>query len=482
MHSLEYLRQKEIKDMQLIAQKVGKSEELGDVLCVMVEKRYNQLSSLFEENLRNVQNVLIQDMNTDEREKFEETLEEKREEFSRLIENDSKTMDEYIEDIISRNNIEQKDSSDENRPVIYNPKQNREKYEENQKKPENLSPSHKDYTLIQESTINLQSSDEEKQESLNLFINDIKISPSSSNSSKEMEQISILSPSPSQNSRKKMIKLESPPQELESTNYIKEKSLDPSSSLIAQENSLLDHLQQDSQGPSYTPDYIPERPSAPLQYFDYGNPNVSPGIASSTSENDIVAENNSDVEWAFDNNIDITPELVVNLAEQILIRLISEGNINEQRRDPPELPLLNILNIGPAPEGSFSTDPRIETDPNAVRKYVDEIFLHSDLQELQNSLKVPLRRKPLELLNCMQEVEIGSIIESEFLNFPEILSVNLYLSLENNRDNSTRPSISPRIHQIIIEAEHIHNKMIFDATNEVLQKYRPYGLKGAPMP
>lgn len=32
------------------------------------------------------------------------------------------------------------------------------------------------------------------------------------------------------------------------------------------------------------------------------------------------------------------------------------------------------------------------------------------------------------------------------------------------------------------EAIHIHNKLLFDVVNESLQKYRPYGLKGEPMP
>ena len=32
------------------------------------------------------------------------------------------------------------------------------------------------------------------------------------------------------------------------------------------------------------------------------------------------------------------------------------------------------------------------------------------------------------------------------------------------------------------EWENIHNKVIFDAINEALDNFRPYGLKGPPMP
>jgi hypothetical protein len=479
MHSLEYLRQKEIKDMQTIASKVGKSEELGEMLSNIVEKRYNQLSALFEENFRSVQEVLIQDMDTDEREKFEETLEEKRENFSKLIENDSKTMEEYIEDIMSRNELQKSDSSAEDRPVIYKPKSqisliSDEAEVNNPKTISILSPIQKELTYIQESTIHQNSSDEEKQESLNIFINEIGVSPKFS---KEMKQIQILSFSPEKSARKKIIRPETPPDDKEPI-LIEESSLDVSGP--PQDNSLLGQLISDYQGPSYTPDYIPERPSAPLQYFGNNGSNISPGIASS-SENDIAAEENSDVEWSENNQLDITPDLVNDLAEQILVKLIQEEN-NGQRRNFPEISLIDIINIGPAPEGSLSSDPRIETDPAAIKRYIDEIFSNSDIKDLEKNLKVPLQRKPLEVLNRMQEIEIGAIIENEFYAFPEVLSVNLYLNLENTRENSTMASISPRIHQLIIEAEHIHNKMIFDALNESFQKYRPYGTKGVPMP
>ena len=35
---------------------------------------------------------------------------------------------------------------------------------------------------------------------------------------------------------------------------------------------------------------------------------------------------------------------------------------------------------------------------------------------------------------------------------------------------------------MLSEADHIHNKSIFDSVNEALKRQRPYGLKGEPMP
>lgn len=35
---------------------------------------------------------------------------------------------------------------------------------------------------------------------------------------------------------------------------------------------------------------------------------------------------------------------------------------------------------------------------------------------------------------------------------------------------------------MISEADHIHNKAIFDAVNEAMNSVRPYGIEGEPMP
>ena len=40
----------------------------------------------------------------------------------------------------------------------------------------------------------------------------------------------------------------------------------------------------------------------------------------------------------------------------------------------------------------------------------------------------------------------------------------------------------PENKSILAEWENIHNKVIFDAINEALDNYRPYGLRGPPMP
>ena len=42
--------------------------------------------------------------------------------------------------------------------------------------------------------------------------------------------------------------------------------------------------------------------------------------------------------------------------------------------------------------------------------------------------------------------------------------------------------LSAQMFNLKCEWENIHNKVIFDAINEALDGYRPYGLKGPPLP
>lgn len=42
--------------------------------------------------------------------------------------------------------------------------------------------------------------------------------------------------------------------------------------------------------------------------------------------------------------------------------------------------------------------------------------------------------------------------------------------------------MTPSTKDIIRDSKRFHERLLFDAANEALQKHRPYGLKGAPLP
>ena len=75
-----------------------------------------------------------------------------------------------------------------------------------------------------------------------------------------------------------------------------------------------------------------------------------------------------------------------------------------------------------------------------------------------------------------------------------ILNVQLYLTLEKEREQVIKEAIEQikmqseeeineeELAEMISEADHIHNKAIFDCVNEAMNGARPYGVAGEPMP
>ena len=70
------------------------------------------------------------------------------------------------------------------------------------------------------------------------------------------------------------------------------------------------------------------------------------------------------------------------------------------------------------------------------------------------------------------------------------MSVDLYLDIEKDRRGGLSISKmkdsfggeSSNSQSFVAEMENIHNKAIFDAVNEALDGFRPYGLRGPPLP
>lgn len=86
----------------------------------------------------------------------------------------------------------------------------------------------------------------------------------------------------------------------------------------------------------------------------------------------------------------------------------------------------------------------------------------------------------------LQTSEIGSYDHFETtmdLNSFPILPIDLYLDIERQREeNQIRMLYQNGINDVDLESSvmqestHIHNKSIFDALNESLMKFRPYGI------
>ena len=103
-------------------------------------------------------------------------------------------------------------------------------------------------------------------------------------------------------------------------------------------------------------------------------------------------------------------------------------------------------------------------------------------------LTQPIQKESTVTLQNLQTSEIGSYKHFETtqdLSKHPIIPVDLYLEIEKAREEAMiarkGPSTSKQT-QLVWESIHIQNKGFFDAVNESLMKFRPYGLTGEPMP
>ena len=137
-----------------------------------------------------------------------------------------------------------------------------------------------------------------------------------------------------------------------------------------------------------------------------------------------------------------------------------------------------VLNEKEQPKG-------IRTDLCSVDLYLEEIFkeILKDAELFVISLSIPLSRDPLFILGQIQNESSDYYkAEKQAITKP-ILPIDLYFYLERNRAiNPIEPPINEQHEMQQIEWSNIHNKAIFDALNDALDFYRPYELKGPPVP
>lgn len=213
----------------------------------------------------------------------------------------------------------------------------------------------------------------------------------------------------------------------------------------------------------YSPELIFDRPSAPFQDYD-SDEDKSPKIETKTDE-------------IIDKSIEkIIRDTLQDSFQTVLIEATNHYN--------PKIPLLDLISLSELPLPTISsTEPGIQIGPDAINKYLTELYtyIQKHPHDVTTALKTPLKKNPLSVLTKLQEIDIGSMAENE--KFQMVIELPTYIKLEQTRgDISTRNGLSPHILHVITESEHIHNRMVFDTINQLLNKYRPYGNKGLPMP
>ena len=139
----------------------------------------------------------------------------------------------------------------------------------------------------------------------------------------------------------------------------------------------------------------------------------------------------------------------------------------------------------------FDIDLSMEDDDELTesqREIRDRELKNNYHVQFLKQLTQPIQKSSADTLQTLQTSEIGSYKHFETtqdLQKHPIIPVNLYLDIEKAREEALlarKGSQMSKQTQMVWESIHIQNKSFFDAINESLMKFRPYGLTGEPMP
>lgn len=142
----------------------------------------------------------------------------------------------------------------------------------------------------------------------------------------------------------------------------------------------------------------------------------------------------------------------------------------------------------------------LHTDSKDVMNYVKEIMdivRQQRMPEFLKNLGMPICKNELAFLRDLQGLDYEVDHRPEF-DVISIINTNVYLTKERTMKSFKEKEyeekvkaakeanipedriMDRRLLDLLLNFEHIHNKAVFDAINESLDNYRPYGLKGLP--
>lgn len=135
-------------------------------------------------------------------------------------------------------------------------------------------------------------------------------------------------------------------------------------------------------------------------------------------------------------------------------------------------------------------DRGIATDIGAIDQYLESVIeevIKSGIDKeggFAQNISEPVIKDPLDTLQLLQNSDLGSYEHFENVSLRQpVLSLDMYLDIERQKEEKDAIlPIEEQMDEDIIEQSHIHRKMLFDSVNEALNKHRPYGEDGLPMP
>ena len=115
-------------------------------------------------------------------------------------------------------------------------------------------------------------------------------------------------------------------------------------------------------------------------------------------------------------------------------------------------------------------------DNNGLIKYIDRVILSITSNDLIQQLSVPLCKDPLQELDKIQDLQIGTYTDLEIRNFSHLFNYEAALKLDIFPNSNELQDKQTEL------LESSFKLMALDNLNYFLQQFRPFSYKGKPLP
>ena len=183
---------------------------------------------------------------------------------------------------------------------------------------------------------------------------------------------------------------------------------------------------------------------------------------------------------------DNKPQIVEDIVSEIYTDLVNNTMecLNTVERKPSEVQPTKAQIQSFLKNLATKKHKGIKTNIYQINDYMNEL-LHEVFSTQQDSfitsISQPIIEDPFEVLKRIQSADKEYNVDV-YEMYP-VLQLDTYLELEKKHEASRGEEEGENeTQELLEECEHIHNKAIFDVTNEALAMMRPYGIAGQPMP
>lgn len=155
---------------------------------------------------------------------------------------------------------------------------------------------------------------------------------------------------------------------------------------------------------------------------------------------------------------------------------VASSEIDFGYKEPVPEALVPVLKIDLKPVENEVSESRRLLSKEVTLKFAEKVLNVLDWAKISSILKVPLEKDPLVELDKIQDLQIGTFTQNEIYKFDlivqsdEISKLEIFDCFSEYRDMET------------IKIEKIYTRMVVECINYLLQQFRPFGIKGKPLP